>query len=267
MTVSMSSKAEACSSSSTRGCDDGSGATGMMVTVRVADSGGSGARAPAGCGAEPREENFGAQGPKRPFFASPQSRFPSLEILQNCLPKAAKSAILPFVPRRPLAVGLSSCLSCCGCGCCPCAGSTPLVLSGRTTCRQLLEQACAMHSPHCHDALGVFAWRVLCGSTALRRGAARYGDGCEYFFGRSRLISLLLFAVLGLSSRLTWHDFAYVTMAQKVPSSTLVYPLYPNPSFLERSGPHIPVAQDPSSQPRACGPWAQREASVKHSTG
>ena len=40
--------------------------TGMMVTARVADSGGSGAlapggvwgRAPAGCGAEPREENL-----------------------------------------------------------------------------------------------------------------------------------------------------------------------------------------------------------------
>ena len=41
--------------------------TGMMVTVRVADFGGlgrepfpgSGAGAPAGCGAEPREENLG----------------------------------------------------------------------------------------------------------------------------------------------------------------------------------------------------------------
>ena len=70
-------------------------------------------------------------------------------------------------------------------------------------------------------------------SAPLRRGAAPYGDGCEQIFGCSHLISLLLFAVLGLSSRLTWHDFSYVTMAQKVPSSTLVYPLYPYPCFLE----------------------------------
>ena len=38
----------------------------MMVTTWVADLGsGSGAGAPAGCGAEPREENFGLQPPKK----------------------------------------------------------------------------------------------------------------------------------------------------------------------------------------------------------
>ena len=86
-------------------------------------------------------------------------------------------------------------------------------------------------------------------SALLRRGAAPYADGCERHFGHSHLISLLPFAVLGLSSRLTWHDFAYVTMAQKVPSSTLAQPFQPYPSFLERSAPHIPVAQDPPLQP------------------
>ena len=40
--------------------------------------------------------------------------------------------------------------------------------------------------------------------------------------GHSHSISLLPFAVLGQSSRLTWHDFAYVTMAQKVPPGPLV---------------------------------------------
>ena len=50
----------------TWGTDTPSELTGVMVTARVADSGGSGAQpqpgsgagAPAGCGAEPREEKF-----------------------------------------------------------------------------------------------------------------------------------------------------------------------------------------------------------------
>ena len=68
-------------------------------------------------------------------------------------------------------------------------------------------------------------------SAPLRRGAAPYADGCERVLSHSHPHSLTLSAVLGLSSRLTWHDFAYATMAQKVHSSTLVYPLYPYPSF------------------------------------
>ena len=40
-------------------------------------------------------------------------------------------------------------------------------------------------------------------SAPLRRGAASYADGCEQFSRHSHLISLLLFAVLGLSSQLT----------------------------------------------------------------
>ena len=59
-------------------------------------------------------------------------------------------------------------------------------------------------------------------SALVRRGAAPYADGYELLFGHSHLISLLPFGVLGLSSRLTRHDFSYVTMALKVHSSTLV---------------------------------------------
>ena len=68
--------------------------------------------------------------------------------------------------------------------------------------------------------------------------------------GHSHSISLLPFAVLGLSSRLTWHDFSYVTMAQKVPSSTLEYPRYPKRFFSEGFGDHMPVTPDPPSQTR-----------------
>ena len=71
-------------------------------------------------------------------------------------------------------------------------------------------------------------------SAHLRRGAAPYADGSLSSQTPSHLISLLIFAVLGLSSRLTWHDFSYVTMAQKVQASTLVYCLYSYPPFLER---------------------------------
>jgi len=51
-----------------------------------------------------------------------------------------------------------------------------------------------------------------CCCKLARRAAAAYGEGCEWICGPSHLIYLLLFAVQRLSSRLTWHDFAYVTM-------------------------------------------------------
>ena len=54
-------------------------------------------------------------------------------------------------------------------------------------------------------------------SAPLRRGAAPYGDGSLCSQAPSHLIILSILGVLGLSSRLTWHDFAYVTMAPKVP--------------------------------------------------
>ena len=80
--------------------------------------------------------------------------------------------------------------------------------------------------------------------------------------GHSHSISLLPFAVLGLSSRLTWHDFAYVTMAQKVPSSTLEYPRYPKRFFSEGFGDHMPVTPDPPSQPR--GAWNAEKSASAH---
>ena len=87
-------------------------------------------------------------------------------------------------------------------------------------------------------------------SAPLRRGAAPYGDGSLCSQAPSHLIILSILGVLGLSSRLTWHDFAYVTMAPKVHPGPSVYPSYPNPSFLERSGPHMSVAPDPPSKPQ-----------------
>ena len=91
-------------------------------------------------------------------------------------------------------------------------------------------------------------------SAPMRRGAAPYADGREQVSEHSHSISLLLFAVryryrsvLGLSSRLTLHDFACVTMAQKVPSSTLDYRCYRKPSFSKGFGSHMPVAPDPPS--------------------
>ena len=91
-------------------------------------------------------------------------------------------------------------------------------------------------------------------SAPVRRGAAPYADGCERFFGHSHLISLLLFVIQSLSSRLTWHDFAYVTMAQKVRSGSVTFPsLSLTPLFRTirtGSGSHMPVTPDPPLQPR-----------------
>ena len=148
-------------------------------------------------GGAPAKKNSGFEGPKRAFSRLPQPTSFSGNPGKLSLPKAAKQ-ICEILHR--LLVQSASCsrllflsLLPCGCCCCPRAGSTHPMPSDRTTCRQLLERVCMMPSPHCHDALGVFARRVLCGSTAMRRGAAPYADGCERFFGRSHLISLLLF--------------------------------------------------------------------------
>ena len=86
-------------------------------------------------------------------------------------------------------------------------------------------------------------------SAPSRRGAAPYADGSLSSQTPSHLISLTLSAVLGLSSRLTWHDFAYATMAQKVHSSTLVYPLYPYPSFWDALAPTCPSPRTPRYNP------------------
>ena len=54
-----------------------------------------------------------------------------------------------------------------------------------------------------------------------------------------------------LSSRLTWHDFAYVTIVQKVRSGSVTLPCLPKVTYSNGLGPYIPVTPDPSSQPRA----------------
>ena len=97
--------------------------------------------------------------------------------------------------------------------CCWHASGHAAVLLARKTATRLLKRACVMPSLCDHDTLAVFARRVLHVSAACRRGAAAYGNACEQIFGPSHLISHRSKSNPGLSSRLTWHDFAYVTMA------------------------------------------------------
>ena len=97
--------------------------------------------------------------------------------------------------------------------CCWHASGHAAVLLARKTATRLLKRACVMPSLCDHDTLAVFARRVLHVSAACRRGAAAYGNACEQIFGPSHLISHRSKSYAGLSSRLTWHDFAYVTMA------------------------------------------------------
>ena len=61
--------------------------------------------------------------------------------------------------------------------------------------------------------VAALARRVLRVSASARRVAAAYGNACEQIFGPSHLISHRSKNYPGLSSRLTWHDFAYVRMA------------------------------------------------------
>ena len=46
------------------------------------------------------------------------------------------------------------------------------------------------------------------------------------------------------------RNFAYDRLAPKVPPGPSVYPLYPKVTYSKGSGPHMPVAPDPSSEPR-----------------
>ena len=75
--------------------------------------------------------------------------------------------------------------------------------------------------------VAALARRVLRVSASARRVAAAYGNACEQIFGPSHLISHRSKSNPGLSSRLTWHDFAYVTMV-------------PSPQHPSHIVPHIP---------------------------
>ena len=63
-------------------------------------------------------------------------------------------------------------------------------------------------------------------------------------------ISQLPFAVLVLSSWLTWHDFAYVTMAQKVPSSAFCIACIATTLFWKDLAPTCPSPPTPCRNPR-----------------
>ena len=82
--------------------------------------------------------------------------------------------------------------------------------------------ACNSSPEHCKcipRLLHVFALSCWRSSAMVRRAAAAYGNACEQFFGGSHLNSEPKSADPELSSRLTWHDFVYVTLA-------LLYQLY-----------------------------------------
>ena len=97
--------------------------------------------------------------------------------------KSPETTHVAVAPPALLTVGTSaaSCWCCCF-GCCGTrASSLAAVLLARTTARQLLERARATHWPVDHDALAVFAWRVLRVSATFRRGAAAYGVASRCF--------------------------------------------------------------------------------------
>ena len=88
-------------------------------------------------------------------------------------------------------------------------------------------------------------------SASARRAAAAYGNAFWLLSEARTLISLLLFVLYRLSSRLTWHDFAYVTMVQKVRSGSVAFTCFTKVTYSNGLGPYIPVTPDPESQPRA----------------
>ena len=97
--------------------------------------------------------------------------------------------------------------------CCWHASGHAAVRFARKTAARLLERACAMPSLCDHDTLAVFARRVLHVSAGRRRGAAAYGSDLRLISEARTHGSHRSKSNAGLSSRLTWHDFAYVTMA------------------------------------------------------
>ena len=140
---------------------------------------------------------------------------------------------------------MAFCCSCCLCCCYPCASSLVAVLlahtEGLTPLELCLHDAFATYSAErpvtvrCR-MLAALARRVLRLSALARRVAAAYGNACEQIFGPSHLISHRSKSNPGLSSRLTWHDFAYVTMAPCIKVHHIATIAYHRPPFLDPSG-------------------------------
>ena len=83
-------------------------------------------------------------------------------------------------------------------------------------------------------------------SAALRRRAALYADACEQIIGPSHLIYHRSKSNPGLSSRLTWHDFAFVRMAPWIMVDYDVNPVYPDPPFWARPADEHPRRHPPT---------------------
>ena len=146
------------------GGDSLSGLTGMMVTTWVADLGsGSGAGAPAGCGAEPREKILGLQPPKKhpEYIKVERSLTPTLQ------PCCWHNAMLP----------------CLACWC------WPMLLALRVRCCWARAQG-AHRSAFCtHEELATAVRRMpmytACGCRFVARGCRKQ---CAVMSARSALL-------------------------------------------------------------------------------
>ena len=158
--------------------------------------------APAGCGAEPREENlaqnarfqanFGwGKGPTSPEW--PQAKDRSTERRCGALPHSAACGPLQWPAAVVLVVVLLPLLRPRACQpCCMRAFSThDAPAAARTSVPAAVDDS-RRASPAPGRSSLQRGQRV---SAALRRAAAPYADGCEQIFGSSQPISLLILRV------------------------------------------------------------------------
>ena len=97
------------------------------------------------------------------------------------------------------------------------------------------------------------ATRWVRSGAPMRRGAAPYADGCSHSIGAFTLHFPASFCstraelAADMARFCVRHNGAKSTLV----SSTLVHPLHLDPSFLESSGPYMPVAP-PGCCPHVC---------------
>ena len=96
------------------------------------------------------------------------------------------------------------------------------MLAARPTCAPMLARTIADVIAPSPLSLRMMAARQRMHVACVRRAAAAYGNASGLIAGAVTLDFALLFAPRDLSSRLTWHDFVYVTMAPSVHHRSLV---------------------------------------------
>ena len=131
--------------------------------------------------------------------------------------------------------------ACSSCRSCHVAAAAARVLAAHIRCLLIARHAdrCSNECAQCHRHVVMMRLACLhgvCCAAAQPCAAERCLTltGVNAFSGVHASFPCSFFAVQRLSLRLTWHDFAYITMAQKVRSGSVVPPFPSQPHLFRK---------------------------------